>query len=131
MLNTIINNIPILAGACDFFDSPSANTAFTKIIGLSKLFVRILQIVVPILLVVLGSIDLGKAVLAPKESEMEKAWKPFLKRIVAAVIVFLIPLLVGVVLNLVNGKEWKECRNAAKEKGHWSNLLNNNPLDIK
>lgn len=113
MINTILNNIPVLVGACDFFDSTSANNAFTKIIGLAKLAVRIIQIVVPIVLIILGSVDIAKAVIAGKEDETQKSWKKFTKRLMSAVIVFLIPFIVGVILTLFNADKWKACWNSA------------------
>lgn len=113
MLNMIIDNIPILAGACDFFDSPSANTAFAKIIGLIKLAVRIIQIIVPILLVVLGSVDMTKAVIAGDEKRTNDAKKTFIKRIISAVIVFLIPFIVAFLLSVFKADTWRDCWNNA------------------
>lgn len=78
----------------------------------------LIQIAVPILLVVFGSIDLAKAVMAGKEDEIKKSQNTFVKRLIAAVIVFFIPLVVNVVLGLVtiegnNGESltWNECKN--------------------
>lgn len=56
---------------------------------------------VPIVLIVLGMIDLGKAVIASKEDEVKKATKAFGKRFLYAVGVFLVVWIVTVVLNLV------------------------------
>ena len=130
MLNTILNSIPTLAATCNIFaGNTTANGTFLKVIAIARLVVRILQIVIPILLIIVGSIDLAKAVVAGKEDDIKKAQKPFVKRVIAAVIVFLIPFLLGVILNLVNAKEWNECWNAAKDST-WNDLFNGNPLDI-
>lgn len=74
---------------------------------------------VPILLIVLGMVDLGKAVVASKEDEVKKATKAFGKRFLYAVAVFLVVWLVTVVLNFVselgNADQisdttgWKDC----------------------
>lgn len=55
---------------------------------------------VPILLIIFGMIDLGKAVIASKEDEIKKATKAFGKRFLYAVAVFLVVWLVRTVLNL-------------------------------
>lgn len=58
---------------------------------------------IPILLIILGSIDLGKAVIASKEDEVKKAWKAFGRRFLYAVAVFAVVWLVTLVLNMVSG----------------------------
>ena len=63
--------------------------------------IDIIKIVVPILLVVLGMLDLGKAVMAQKDDEIKKGQQTFVKRLVAAVIVFLVVFVVQIVLGLV------------------------------
>ena len=63
--------------------------------------IDIIKIVVPILLVVFGMLDLGKAVMAQKEDEIKKGQQTFIKRIIAAVIVFLVVFIVQIVFNLV------------------------------
>ena len=63
--------------------------------------VDLIKIVVPILLVVFGMLDLGKAVMAQKEDEIKKGQQTFVKRLIAAVIVFLVVFLVELALGLV------------------------------
>ena len=52
-------------------------------------------------LVVFGMLDLGKAVMAQKEDEIKKGQQTFVKRLIAAVIVFLVVFVVQIVLGLV------------------------------
>ncbi len=88
---------------------------FLNLLNLVKWVIRILQIAIPIALILFGTIDMGKAVIAGDEKKMKEAQKPFIKRIVSAVIVFCIPFIVNLVMNLItagNG-EWRECWNAA------------------
>ncbi len=63
--------------------------------------ITIIKIVVPILLIVFGMLDLGKAVMAQKEDEIKKGQQTFIKRLIAAVVVFLIVFIVQIVFNLV------------------------------
>lgn len=62
----------------------------------------LIKIAVPILLIVMGSIDLMKAVMAGKDDEIKKSQGTFVKRIIAAVIVFFIPTIVGLLLTVIN-----------------------------
>ena len=50
--------------------------------------VKAIWIGVPILLIIYGMLDLGKAVIASKEDEVKKAWKAFGRRFLVAIGVF-------------------------------------------
>ena len=62
--------------------------------GTIRMFVNILKIVIPIILVVLGMLDMAKAVMANEEKEMKEAQKKLIKRLIYAVVVFFIVALV-------------------------------------
>ncbi len=62
----------------------------------------VFKIVIPIILIVLGMIDLGKAVVASKDDEIKKSVKSLGMRAVSAVIIFFVPTLVGLVMGLVS-----------------------------
>ena len=53
-----------------------------------------MRIAVPILLIVFGIIDFATALFSSKEDDMKKKRETFIKRIIAAVLVFLAPILV-------------------------------------
>ena len=65
--------------------------------------VRIVLIVIPIIIVLLGTFDLGKAVMAGEDKEIKEAQKMFIKRLVYGVIIFFIPYLVAGVYSLFDG----------------------------
>ena len=67
------------------------------------LIVRLIQVVVPILLIVWGMLDLGKAVMAQKEDEIKKGQQTFVKRLIAAAIVFFVVSIVKLLVGLVGG----------------------------
>lgn len=69
-----------------------------KIIGLA---VKFIQVIVPILLIVWGMLDLGKAVVAQKEDDIKKGQNTFIKRLVAAAIVFFVVTIVTMLIGLV------------------------------
>lgn len=62
----------------------------------------VFKIVIPLLLIIFGMIDLGKAVIASKSDEVKKATTSLAFRAVAAVAIFLIPTIIGVVMGFVS-----------------------------
>ena len=89
-----------------------------NVFTLVRTVIKILQIAIPMGLILMGTVDMGKAVIAGDEKKIKEAQKPFVKRIIAAVIVFIIPFIVNLIMNLVttNNDEWKACWNAANGK---------------
>ena len=105
--------LEILGKACDIGEG---RDAILTMIYYVKLVLRILQIAVPIGLILFGTIDMAKAVIAGDEKKMKEAQKPFIKRIISAVIVFLIPYIVSVVVGLVTSNgDYKGCWDAAEK----------------
>lgn len=60
------------------------------------------QIIVPILVILLGTIDFAKAVIAANEDGMRKAQKDFIRRVLIGVAVFLVPVLVDILMSLAD-----------------------------
>ena len=63
--------------------------------------IPLIQIGIPIILILLGMLDLGKAVMAAKEDEIKSAQKLAIKRVVYALVVFLVPWIVNVAIGLL------------------------------
>lgn len=63
--------------------------------------ITVIKIAVPIMLVIWGMLDLGKAVIAQKEDDIKKGQQTFIKRLVAAAIVFFVVFVVQLLVNLV------------------------------
>jgi len=72
-----------------------------KIPELTSWIVTLIQIIVPILLVILGMIDLFKAMSSQKEDEIKRGQQMLIKRITTAVLIFFIIVIVKVVVSLV------------------------------
>ena len=64
--------------------------------------VTLIKVGVPIILVVLGMIDMGKAVASQKEDEIKKGQKILLSRCIAAGIVFFVVAIVQLLLNVIS-----------------------------
>lgn len=61
-----------------------------------------IRVMVPILIILFGTLDFAKAVIAGKEDNMRKARTDFVKRIIAGVAVFLVPTLVNIIMELAD-----------------------------
>ena len=57
------------------------------------------------MLIALGTVDFAKAVFSGNADEMKKSQKTFIKRLIASVLVFLVPVFVNLILTLAN-KVW-------------------------
>lgn len=62
---------------------------------------KIVCIVIPIALIAFAIFDLGKAVIASDEKEVKAAQSRLIKRLIYGVVIFLVPFIVTLVMNLV------------------------------
>jgi hypothetical protein len=63
----------------------------------------VLKIVVPIILMGLGAMDFGKAVLSSDEKAIKNAITIIVKRAIASVVIFFIPALISATMHLIDG----------------------------
>jgi len=61
----------------------------------------IIQIAIPVILVVMGTLDLFKGITAQKEDEMKKGQQMFVKRLIAAALIFFVFVIVKVIISFV------------------------------
>lgn len=69
--------------------------------NLTHLVILIIKIGVPVLLIIMGMIDLGGAVVKQKDEEIKKAQGLFFQRVGAALMVFLVVSIVQLVFNIL------------------------------
>ena len=81
---------------CGFIDNDLAELIHTAI--------TILKIGIPVLLIIFGMLDFGKAVIANKEDEIKSGQHIFIKRTISAVLVFFVVTIVQLVINAVDDK---------------------------
>ena len=79
----------------DITDIPAGLPVFTS--NLVTLF----KIVAPIILIIMGMIDFGRSVIAHDEKTMEEAKPRFIRRVIAAVIIFISFVIVQFVLTVI------------------------------
>ena len=97
-----------------------SNQNLLQVIHIVRTVINILQIAVPVALILWGTLDIGKAVIAGDEKKM--------KRIVYAVIAFLVPFIVSIVMGYVGNTEWKNCWTAAKDVEVSNGTIANDPV---
>lgn len=99
----------------------SCDSDIIVVLGVVRGIITIIQFAIPIILIVLGIMDLSKAVTANDEKATKEAQKRFISRVVYAVVIFLVPYLISLVFNLLPsevfksnmGYSWKDCWDAA------------------
>ena len=103
-LNVLENYCTTMFPGCDGVES-----GIPEGIGnVVHLVVVAIQVVVPILLIIWGMIDFTKAIIGQDEDKIKAGQKTFIKRLIAAVVVFLIVTIVQLAINLaasVGGNE--------------------------
>ena len=84
-----------------FLDIMCVGTALPDFVGyfVSLIYVAI-RIGVPILLILVGMFDMGKAIVAKKEEDVKKAQGLLIKKLIVGVIVFLLPYFVELVVKI-------------------------------
>lgn len=91
------------------------------IISLVKAILKIIQFGIPIVLILLGTIDLGKAVMSSDDKEVKAAQSRLIKRCIYAVAVFFVTFLVTLIMGIVadsgvdgnqaTSESWSKCWN--------------------
>lgn len=66
--------------------------------------ITVLFIVVPVVLLIVAITDLVKAITSQEDKEIKKATNLLIKKVVAAVAVFLLPIIIGLLLNVIGNE---------------------------
>lgn len=105
------NKVGIEGGACE---------GLGPIIRIVKKgILKYICILIPIALILFGVFDLGKAVIASDEKEVKGAQSRLIKRVIYAIVVFLVPQLVSLIMGIVSigvtdesTESWATCWNS-------------------
>lgn len=73
-----------------------------QIANLVSIIIKGIKLFVPIVLIVLGMIDMFQAMIKQKEDEMKKAQMHFIKRIISALLVFFVIAIVQFVFSALS-----------------------------
>lgn len=74
----------------------------TELVTFTHNIITLIKIAVPIVLVILGMLDLGKGVVAGKEDEVKKGQSTFIKRLAAGAIVFFMVTIAQLVVSIAD-----------------------------
>lgn len=72
-----------------------------KVPELTSMIFTIIQIAIPIILTIMGSIDLFKGITAGKEDEMKKGQHMFIKRLVVGSVIFFVVVVVKFLISII------------------------------
>ncbi len=104
------SNVGTVGGACEGLEP------VIKIV--KKGILKYICILIPIALLLFGVFDLGKAVIASDEKEVKGAQSRLIKRVIYAVVIFLVPQLVSLIMSIVaigvddgSTESWASCWN--------------------
>ncbi len=84
----------------------------------------VFKIVIPVLLILFGMMDLGKAVVSSDEKAIKSATTSLVKRAIAAVVIFFIPTMVSAIFGIVSGfsgsvkEQYNICANCVTHPGN-------------
>ena len=92
----LVNMLDITCGSgAESFTVPGG------IAGIIHIIILIIQIAVPIMLIIWGMIDFAKSTIGGSEDDIKKGQKIFVRRLIAAIIVFLIITITQLVITAV------------------------------
>ena len=112
-------------GTAGYTGCDDTGSTLVQVIALVRFILNIICIAVPIIMILMGTIDLFKAVTAGKDDDIKKKQKALITRIIAGVLVFLVPTIVMLIMSLLGaGGDWKQCWDNAKSAS-WSSIFNN------
>lgn len=94
-----------------------AQSGVRAVFGMIKTIVNIIRIVVPIGLVVMTTLDVIKKVINPDDKDGQKK---ILQRLIAAIVVFFIPLIISFVLRLIDIGAGKNTASSTSASSCWN-----------
>ena len=98
MINTILESINILGIFTDITDCQSV--LGEQLTDVLKDIYKVIQIAIPILVILLSSVDILKAVTAQDDKDMSAAVSRSIKRVIIGLVIFLVPILIDAILDL-------------------------------
>ena len=72
-----------------------------QLMDITSIIILVIQVAVPVILIIYGMIDFTKAIMSQKEDDIKKGQSLFIKRLIAAALVFLVIVIVKLVISFV------------------------------
>jgi surface polysaccharide O-acyltransferase-like enzyme len=93
-----------------------SDTDMQQVWGIVKAILWIIRIAIPLILVIIGTVTFGKAIIADDDKEIKSAVTKLIKKVILAVIIFVLPIIVKALFNTLlpsgTDNEWQACINA-------------------
>ena len=99
-------------------------------LNILRIVIKLIQYSVPLLLLVLGTIDMVKVVTSGDDKVAKESSTTFMKRLIYAALIFVVPFLLKLILNIVNNYIIKDSENNINSVSWFScfNYAMNNEL---
>ena len=112
----------------------TCSTQMQTLIGAVKFILTLIRWAIPIVLIIMGSIDMFKAMASGDEKKAKEAQKTFIRRLIYAVVAFLIPFIISLVFDFIGSTfNNQELQDAAAEGNNffvcWNNASSNSSSD--
>ncbi|MEG1596898.1 MAG: hypothetical protein RSB99_02700 [Bacilli bacterium] len=107
-LNSLVDNDFVLPED-DNYDTCESLMGSDLVKFLNEKIFGSIKIIAPILLILFGTLDFGKAVLSGDKDALSKASKDFIKRAIAVVAIFFIPTIINIIFSLVDSINGSTC----------------------
>ena len=98
------------------------NNEMQTFFGIIVSLFNLVRFIIPILLIVLCTIDIFKIIVTKKEDDIKKLRKDVVMKVVYAIVIYLLPYLIPMFFRLANSivpfgytDEWKECWDYVEE----------------
>lgn len=99
-----VNLVNMMSNTSDICDG------LGPVLGLIGWVVLVIKIAVPIILIVVGMLNMAQAIMEKKEDKIQDAQKALIKEVIVAVIVFLVITIVTLLFStIMKQRDWKEC----------------------
>ena len=85
--------------------NPCEMQGVLRIFRIARRIIEILKIIIPIGLIIMGSIDFYKVVTSSNDGELNKSIKTLTVRIIISIVIFFIPTLVNILVNALPSKD--------------------------
>jgi putative Mn2+ efflux pump MntP len=95
--------------------------ALHNIYYLIGVVVAVIRVAVPVILIVMGMVDLVKALTSQDDKQIKSATNLLVKRVVIGIAVFLVPTIVRLVMSVISQNEFDQCGNIRCITSVWSN----------
>lgn len=104
----------LLFVACPVFADTGCEVFDPDFLSMLGSVFKFLKIATPIILIVLTTIDFAKSVILGEKDGMKKAKDNFVKRAIAAIIIFFIPDIVNLIFKIAGSADISKCISGVK-----------------